>query len=218
MAPPVPDHGRRILVLATRNRHKVQELRELLADLPLQLRTADEYPGLPEVVEDGTTLQENAVKKAREVAAFCGEMALADDTGLLVDALAGAPGVFSSRYAGEAATYEDNCRKLVRELARVGALRPDQRRARFETVVAIVDPRMAPAVQLTAQGDVPGEILAEPRGTGGFGYDPLFFIAARGRTLAEMTLAEKNQLSHRAQAMRRARALLAQHLQGPGRG
>lgn len=202
----------RVLVLATRNRHKVEELRELLAGLPVTIRTAEDYPDLPEVVEDGETLQENARKKAREVAAFTGELALADDTGLLVDALDGAPGVYSSRYAGEDASYADNCRKLVQELQAIGALRADQRRAHFETVVAIVDPRVSPAAELMAHGEVAGEILREPRGEGGFGYDPLFLVPARGRTLAELSLVEKNQLSHRSAAVQRARELLARYL------
>ena len=124
------------VVLATRNQHKVQEIRALLADLPITFLSLADFPDLPEVVEDGSTCQENAVKKARETAAGTGHWALADDTGLEVEALGGRPGVYAARYAGEHATYADNCEKLLEELKNIPK---EQRGARFLTVMALAD-------------------------------------------------------------------------------
>jgi len=125
------------VVLATRNQHKIQEIRALLADMPIRFLSLADFPDLPEVVEDGTTCQENAVKKARETAAGSGHWALADDTGLEVQALDGRPGVYAARYAGEQATYTDNCNKLLEELQDIPI---EQRGAKFLTVMALADP------------------------------------------------------------------------------
>jgi len=190
------------LVLATRNRHKVAELLLLLGDPRLTIRTLDEFPGAPDVVEDGDTCEANAVKKARAIAEYTGLPAVADDTGLEVDALGGRPGVYAARYAGEHATYEDNCRKLLRELTGVS---PAQRTARFLTVAAIALPSGRVRV---AQGVLDGMITEEASGTLGFGYDPVFFVPELGKTLAQLSADQKNTISHRAKAFTQAKDLL----------
>lgn len=192
----------RELVLATRNRHKVEELVALIGDLGITIRTLDEFLGAPDVVEDGETCEANAVKKARAIAEFTGLPAVADDTGLEVDALGGCPGVYAARYAGEDATYEDNCRKLLQELSGV----PRERRtARFLTVAAIALP--SDGIRVT-QGTLDGVIAEEASGTLGFGYDPVFFIPQLGKTLAQLSADQKNTISHRAKAFTQARDLL----------
>jgi XTP/dITP diphosphohydrolase len=192
----------RELVLATRNRHKGEELAALLGGLGITIRTLDEFPDAPEVVEDGDTCEANAIKKARVIAEFTGLPAVADDTGLEVDALGGRPGVYAARYAGEDATYDDNCRKLLLELKGV----PRERRtARFLTVAAIALPSDGIRV---AQGILEGEIAAEASGTLGFGYDPVFLIPELGKTLAELSADQKNAISHRAKAFTQAKVLL----------
>jgi XTP/dITP diphosphohydrolase len=192
----------RELVLATRNRHKGEELAALLGDLGITIRTLDEFPDAPEVVEDGDTCEANAVKKARAIAEFTGLPAVADDTGLEVDALGGRPGIYAARYAGEDATYEDNCRKLLRELAGV----PRERRtARFLTVAAIALPSGEVRV---AQGTLDGVIAEAASGTLGFGYDPVFLIPELGKTLAQLSADQKNTISHRAKAFFKMREIL----------
>lgn len=189
-------------VLATRNRHKGEELASLLGDSGSRIRTLAEFPGSPEVEEDGETCEANAIKKAVEIARATGMTAVADDTGLEVDALGGRPGVFAARYAGEQATYEDNCRKLLQELAGV----PHERRtARFLTVAAVASPDGD--VQ-TTRGVLEGLITEACRGERGFGYDPVFYVPELGKTLAELTPEEKNRVSHRARAFLKLRDLL----------
>jgi XTP/dITP diphosphohydrolase len=189
-------------VLATRNRHKGEELASLLGDIGSRIRTLAEFPGSPEVEEDGETCEANAIKKAVEIARATGMTAVADDTGLEVDALGGRPGVFAARYAGEQATYEDNCRKLLQELAGV----PRERRtARFLTVAAVASPDGD--VQ-TTRGVLEGLIAEACRGERGFGYDPVFYVPELGKTLAELTPEEKNRVSHRARAFLKLRDLL----------
>ena len=190
------------IVLATRNRHKGVELAALLGDLGIRIRTMDEFPGVPDVVEDGATCEANAVKKAREVATATGLPAVADDTGLEVDALGGRPGVYAARYAGEDATYEDNCRKLLEELSGVPH---DKRTARFITVAAIALPSAGVRV---ATGELRGAISEKPAGSQGFGYDPVFFVLELGKTLAELSPEEKNRVSHRAKAFMQLRDVL----------
>jgi len=193
----------RELVLATRNRHKGEELAALLGDLGITIRTLDEFPDAPDVVEDGETCEANAIKKARAIAEFTGLPAVADDTGLEVDALGGRPGIYAARYAGEDATYEDNCRKLLRELAGV----PRERRtARFLTVAAIALPSDGVRV---AQGTLDGVIAEEASGTLGFGYDPVFLIPELGKTLAQLSADQKNTISHRAKAFFKMREILS---------
>jgi XTP/dITP diphosphohydrolase len=193
----------RELVLATRNRHKREELAALLGDLGITIRTLDEFPDAPDVVEDGDTCEANAIKKARTIAEFTGLPAVADDTGLEVDALGGRPGIYAARYAGEDATYEDNCRKLLREL--VGVPR-ERRTARFLTVAAIALPSDGVRV---AQGTLDGVIAEEASGTLGFGYDPVFLIPELGKTLAQLSAAQKNAISHRAKAFFMMREILS---------
>ncbi|MBD0315537.1 MAG: XTP/dITP diphosphatase [Nitrospiraceae bacterium] len=191
------------LVLATRNRHKGQELAALLDDLGIRIRTLDDFPGAPEVEEDGATCEENAVKKATVIAQSTGLPAVADDTGLEVDALGGRPGVFAARYAGEHATYQDNCLKLLHELAGV----PRERRtARFLTVAAFALPEGTVRV---AKGHLAGFITEEPVGSLGFGYDPVFFVPELHKTLAELPADVKNRISHRARAFLEMRGILA---------
>lgn len=195
-----------ILVLGTGNRHKVEEIRTFLADLPLNIRTLADFPDCPEVVEDGETCRANAIKKAHEIAGFTGHWTLADDTGLEVQALGGRPGVYAARYAGENATYADNCRKLLEELQGVPA---DKRAARFLTVMALADPGGTVDV---VEGILDGFITEAFYGSQGFGYDPVFFVPELGKTLAEISLAEKNQISHRARALQQAKDLLTRRL------
>lgn len=190
------------LVLATRNPDKGKELQAILGDSGIRIRTMADFPDAPDVVEDGATCRENALKKAIAAQQFTGLPAIADDTGLEVEALGGRPGVYAARYAGEQATYQDNCRKLLRELAGV----PTERRgARFRTVAAIAYPDGRTAV---AEGVLEGRITEAEQGTGGFGYDPVFYVPALGRTLAEISAAEKNRISHRALAFQQAKKLL----------
>jgi len=190
------------LLLATRNPHKASEIGSLLRDLPIRLATLDEFPQVAEVEEDGATLEENARKKASQCAAQSGLWALADDTGLEVAALGGAPGVYSARYAGPGATYSDNNKKLVQALRGKPA---GERGAVFRCVVALADPSSETMIE---EGRLEGKILASPRGKRGFGYDPLFYISGRGKTLAELSAKGKNALSHRAIALGKMRARL----------
>jgi len=190
------------IVLATRNPHKGEELVALLGDAGIRIRTLAEFPSAPEVEEDGETCEANAVKKAVTIARATGMTAVADDTGLEVDALDGRPGPFAARYAGEGATYEDNCRKLLQELDGVPL---DRRGARFLTVAAIASP--GGEVQTTL-GVLEGSITEACQGERGFGYDPVFYVPELGKTLAELTPEEKNCISHRAKAFLQVRQLL----------
>ena len=190
------------LVLATRNPDKGRELAALLRGWGCGTRPLAEFPAVPEVMEDGDTCEANAVKKAVAIAQYTKLPAAADDTGLMVEALGGRPGVHAARYAGEGATYEDNCKKLLQELAGV----PRERRgARFVTVAALADPDGKVEV---VQGILDGLITDAPAGTKGFGYDPVFFVPELGKTLAQLTPDEKNRVSHRARAFEKVRELL----------
>jgi XTP/dITP diphosphohydrolase len=195
------------LVLASANPDKAREIAALLSSPARDVELLPRPPDVPDVVEDGATLRDNARLKARALAAAAGEAAVADDTGLEVDALGGAPGVFSARYSGEGATYERNVAKLLSELARVGATGAD-RRARFRTVALVAWPDGA---EVAAEGVVEGVIAEEPRGSAGFGYDPVFVPlgpGTDGRTFAQLSADEKAAVSHRGRAFR----ALATHL------
>lgn len=181
-------------VLATANAHKAEEMRAVLSPLGVELR--DRPEDVPDVEETGTTLEENALLKARAIARATGLAAIADDTGLFVDALDGAPGVRSARYAGEDASYDDNVTRLLRELADV----PAPRTARFITVIAVAYPD---GKTLCVRGELNGVIAGARHGDQGFGYDPVFVPdEADGRTLAQMGAREKNDVSHRGRALR----------------
>ncbi len=212
-APSGPSAGRRLVVVASRNAGKVREL-ELLFALP-GLELAPMSALLPddfEVEETGSTFEDNAWLKALSVARATGHPALADDSGIEVDALGGRPGVYSARYAGARATDDDNNQLLLRELEDV----PDERRtARFRSVLVLASPG-SPDVQRvsSASGAVEGRILRAPRGAGGFGYDPLFATdELGGRTTAEASLAEKNRISHRGRAARALAPALARFME-----
>ncbi|MHB1088293.1 MAG: RdgB/HAM1 family non-canonical purine NTP pyrophosphatase [Acidimicrobiales bacterium] len=190
-------------VLATANEHKANEMRAVLDELGIELLERPDH--VADVEEDADTLEGNALLKAQALVDATGQPAIADDTGLFVDALDGAPGVYSARYAGERATYADNVAKLLTSLDGVSEPR---RTARFRTVVVVAYPEHAP---LVVEGTLEGSIRDEPRGDQGFGYDPVFVPeGGGGRTLAEMTSAEKNAISHRARALRRLAEVLAQ--------
>jgi XTP/dITP diphosphohydrolase len=186
------------LVLATGNLDKVREISRLLADLDVKILTLADFPGAPDVVEDGDTLEANALKKAREIAAYTGLAAVADDTGLEVEALDGAPGVCSSRYSGPNATYADNVRKAMENVPF------EHRVARFRTVVAFCDGEK----EETVDGICYGYISETPRGKGGFGYDPVFYVPEFDQTFAEMSVEQKNSISHRGRAFSNFRDLL----------
>jgi XTP/dITP diphosphohydrolase len=196
----------RRLLVATHNPGKVAEYRQLLRDLPLEVTYLDQERIEFDVPETGESLAENAVQKATTYAAVSGLWTWADDSGLEVDALAGAPGVRSNRYAGPGASDEDRYRKLLRELQ---AVPWDKRTARFRCVVAIAVPD---GNVLTASGSCEGVIGFEPKGSFGFGYDPVFFMPALGRTMAELAPEIKNVVSHRARAAAEAKLLLQRML------
>jgi len=202
------------LVLATHNRDKVKEIEHALRHLSgVQLLSLDALPDMPDVVEDAPTLEGNALKKAREIYRFAasrfGEvLALADDTGLEVEALNGAPGVYSARYAeaelGRKPTYAENVEKLLRDLAST-----THRAARFRTVIALVGEWNGRFLETTLEGVAEGEILTKPCGTGGFGYDPVFFSHDAQKTFAELSIDEKNAVSHRGKALHTVSTFLA---------
>ena len=185
------------LVLASANPHKAAEITEILLGAGLAVEVLPRPVDVPEVVEDGVTLEDNARLKAVALVEATGLPAVADDTGLEVDALGGAPGVWSARYAGEDATYEENVQKLLQELQGVPA---ERRTARFSTVALV---RWPDGREVAAIGEVEGDIVEEARGAEGFGYDPVFRpVEGDGRTFAEMTPAEKHAVSHRGRAFR----------------
>ena len=183
------------IILATHNRGKMKEMSSILAHLPVTLLTLDDFPQIGEIPETGETLKENAFIKAETVHQKTGLPALADDTGLEVDALNGAPGVHSSRYDGETATFEDNCRKMMQEMDGIPA---EERTARFHTVIAFV----SDSGNEWTEGMVEGRILEKKQGDGGFGYDPLFYYPPLKKTFAELNSEQKNNISHRGKALR----------------
>jgi XTP/dITP diphosphohydrolase len=190
------------VVIATRNPGKFREIKAILSSLPLKFLSLEDFPDIPDVVEDGATFAENAGKKARTIADFTDRPAIADDSGLAVDALQGRPGVFSSRYAGENATDRERYQKLLEEMA---SIPEGQRQARFVCTVAVALPRGRMEV---VEGECRGRITFAPRGKGGFGYDPIFFVPEFDKTMAELDPEEKNRISHRARALEKLKALL----------
>jgi XTP/dITP diphosphohydrolase len=182
-----------IIVLATRNAGKVKEFQEMLKDFPVEIKNLDDFGPIPEVEEDGKTFDDNAYKKALFTAKALGLPAIADDSGLVVDALEGAPGVKSARYAGENVSDQDNIDKLLQEMAG-----KSNRKAAFECVLSIA---VSTGPALTYEGRCEGEITKEPQGDGGFGYDPVFYYPEYGKTFAEISSEEKNRVSHRGRAL-----------------
>ncbi|RLB70928.1 MAG: non-canonical purine NTP pyrophosphatase [Deltaproteobacteria bacterium] len=190
------------LLIATGNQGKLKEIRRLLEGAPIEIVGLDQLTNPPEVVEDGATFTANARKKAQEMASFSGYLTLADDSGLVVDALNGAPGVYSARYAGEQGDDTANNNKL---LANMATIADERRRAAFHCVVALAWPDGRCE---TYAGQVSGLIMREARGDGGFGYDPLFIVPEYGKTMAELPLEIKNRISHRGTALRKVIPLL----------
>lgn len=186
------------LVLASGNKGKLAEFQRLLEGLDVQIHSMKEYPEIGEIVEDGSTFAENALIKARAVCKATGKPAMADDSGLAVDALNGAPGIYSARFAGEQRSDADNNAKVLQLLEGV---EDSKRTARFFCVIAIVLPD---GREYTAEGTCEGTILRALRGEGGFGYDPLFYVESLDKTFAELTMEEKNRISHRGHANRKA--------------
>jgi XTP/dITP diphosphohydrolase len=190
-------------VLATANRAKAREMAALLAGIPFRIVNLSDFSGVSLPPEGETSYAENALGKARAVASATGELALADDSGIEVDALGGGPGVLSARYGGPGLSDPERCEVMLREIASVPR---EKRTARFRCLIGIVCPRRGR--ETTVEGVVEGVLLESPRGTGGFGYDPLFFYPPLGRGFAELSAEEKNRVSHRAQACQRAREWL----------
>ena len=197
--------GRPKLLLGTGNRKKLEELESLLQDLPFELISTKEFPHLIEVLEDGLTFQENAIKKATQLARQTGLLTLGEDSGLVVDALEGAPGVYSARFAGPEKNDLKNCEKVLRLMEKL----PDTcRGAAFKSAVAIALPEGPLGV---TEGEVRGEIARQMRGKNGFGYDPIFIYGPFAKTFAEVPIELKHQVSHRSQALHEARRILLEY-------
>ena len=193
------------IVVATHNKDKFKELYHGLKSLKIKLLSLDDFPEIGEIIEDGKTLEENALIKARTVNQLTSLPAISDDTGLFVDALNGDPGIYSARYAGENSTYLDNVNKMLYEMKNI----PEgKRQARFSTVMAYVDGKR----ELIAEGFVKGIISNKIKGIGGFGYDSIFYIRNKGKTFSEMSIEEKNLISHRSRAIDALKAKLASNL------
>ncbi|MCF7913043.1 MAG: RdgB/HAM1 family non-canonical purine NTP pyrophosphatase [Candidatus Cloacimonetes bacterium] len=197
------------ILIGTKNRDKFSEIREILSDLDLELVSAADLDQLPDVIEDRDTITGNAIKKAEEMAIRSAMYVLADDTGLFVEALSGAPGVYSARYAGEDCSYRDNRVKLLREMSGM-----QERNASFRTVVALAN--SDGEVIATAEGIVEGEIILEERGDNGFGYDSIFLCHETGKTFAEMGSEEKHKISHRGRAFRKMLTEIIKIIQDTG--
>ena len=189
------------IVIATSNPHKLIEVKEILKDLPYQFVGLNEFPNIPEIEETGKTLLENSLIKARTVHKITGFPTVADDTGLEVNCLNGAPGIRSARYAGEKATSKDNLNKLLNDLEGVPY---GKRQAQFRTVISFV----TDLKEHWVEGIVKGIILDESRGDSGFGYDPIFYIPELNKTFAELSMERKNKISHRGLALEKFRILL----------
>lgn len=183
------------LLIATQNDGKINEIRALLKDIPILLLSLSSFPNLPDVLEDGETFRENALKKARIIAHSSGIVTLADDSGLCIDALDGRPGVLSARYGGEGATDAEKCARILNEMEHVAE---PLRTARFVCIIALVTPQREEDV---FEGMCEGKITRELRGTAGFGYDPIFYYPDYGCTFAEMDSETKNSVSHRGRAL-----------------
>ncbi|MGA2090913.1 MAG: XTP/dITP diphosphatase [Endomicrobiales bacterium] len=194
------------LILATANKHKVTEIASILSGMKLTVKAASDFPGVPEVIEDGDTLEKNAIKKARTIALYLKQWALADDTGLEVDFLDGAPGVYSARWAGPGCSYDDNNKKLLALLAGVPL---PQRSAQFKCVIALSDPE---GKTWTVEGSIHGYIAEKPAGDKGFGYDPIFMVPEYHQSFAQLSEDLKNKISHRGKALEKVKPLISKLL------
>jgi XTP/dITP diphosphohydrolase len=187
-------------ILATGNKHKVEEMKAILKGLPVKIIPISDYPNFPHTIEDGNTLEKNAIKKAKEAAAFFKKWAIADDSGLEVEALNGAPGVYSARYAGESCCSQNNNDKLLKELENI-----DNRKAQFRCIIAIANPS---GQEWIAEGKIEGIISRTMSGENGFGYDPLFFVEKYNKSFAQLEPSIKNQISHRAKAAQKLKEII----------
>ncbi len=192
------------VVLATGNLYKAKEIKAILNGLNLRFLTLRDFPNLPETIEDGKTFKENAVKKAKETARLTGKIALADDSGIEVEALNNAPGVYSARFAGKKAADSANNKKLIGLLKGIPL---SKRKARFVCVIAIAEPA---GRNYTVEGELKGVIALRPAGKKGFGYDPLFIVPRYKKTVAQLSSEAKNRISHRSKALRKAKGILKQ--------
>lgn len=190
------------IVLATKNQHKIREIKDILSDLPVKILTLVDFPGFPKVEETGKTLEENAILKARAIFRFTNLPSMADDSGLEVEALNGAPGALSARFAGEHCSFKDNNLKLLSVMKDIP---PGQRAARFVCVVALAKDSNH---IVTVKGEVKGTITFEEMGENGFGYDPVFWLPHLNKTFAQLPWKEKNKISHRARAFAKAKELI----------
>ena len=189
-------------MIATRNKGKIREIREALNGLGLRIYALSDFSDVPEIEEDGKSFTENALKKARFYSKYFGMLAIADDSGLEVDSLKGLPGIYSARYAGEEASSQANNQKLLSALEGVPV---SKRGAKFKCLLAMVSPDGKEAI---AEGSCKGSIGFKEKGKRGFGYDPLFILPKNGKTMAELSLEEKNKISHRGKALRKLRKLI----------
>ncbi|MEK4537693.1 XTP/dITP diphosphatase [Peribacillus sp. FSL K6-1552] len=194
------------VIIATKNKGKAKEFESLFSTKGYEVKTLLDVPDAPDVEETGTTFEENAILKAEAIAHQLGHFVIADDSGLIVDALDGRPGVYSARYAGESKSDEANTKKVLQELEGVPEA---ERTARFYCALALASPNQE---TITVSGTMEGLITEQPSGTNGFGYDPVFFVKEQGKTNAELTKEEKNQISHRAHALKALDEKLGQFL------
>jgi XTP/dITP diphosphohydrolase len=199
-------NARREIVIATGNPGKLREMQALLASLGLKILSLKDFPETPDVLEDGATFAENAAKKAKTIAQMTGRPAIADDSGLVVKALGGRPGVFTSRFAGEKTSDRNKCQRLLEEMA---GIPEEQREAAFVCAIAIALPQGEVKI---VEEECQGRISFLPRGENGFGFDPIFFVPELGRTLAELEPEVKNQVSHRGRALKKLKLILPQFL------
>lgn len=193
------------IVLATHNRDKREELKETLSEFTVKILSLNDFPFIGEIEEVGQTLLENSMIKAKTVHNLTQLPVIADDTGLEVEALNGAPGIYSARYAGEDVTYEDNVNKLLAEMENIPL---ENRKAQFRTVISFVDKDR----ELWTEGTIKGIIGETAKGKNGFGYDPVFFVPELEKTFSELSIGEKNKISHRGLAMKKFRILLREYI------
>lgn len=188
------------IIIATTNSGKLREIKKIFSDSSFNILSLSDFPNFPEIIEDGDSFEENAEKKARLVFEITGIPSLADDSGLVVEQLSGAPGIYSARYSGEGATYESNNKKLLKELEKY----PSPHLAKFVCIAVYYNGKK----KIIKTGEIVGQIINLPKGTNGFGYDPIFIPDGFNVTLAELTIEEKNRISHRAKAFKEMKIIL----------